>query len=620
MKDARKESCSARPQIRQLDEAAAQRIAAGEVVERPASVVKELVENALDAGAARIDIAYANGGKTLLRVADDGHGIPAEELGLALARHATSKIDGSDLVNIHTYGFRGEALASMGTAGRLTLTSRAAGSDGAALVRMHAGVASPSEPAALSRGTVVELRDLFRATPARLKFLRSDLSEARAIAATVRRLAMASPETAFTLHDVTENGNRRRKLRVDGQTGDPANALANRLGALLGDEFIRNACPVEAGIDGARLGGFAALPTFSRGAAVAQFLFVNGRAVQDRLLGGALRAAYSGLVARDRYPAAVLFLTCDPDVVDVNVHPAKSEVRFRDPSSIRNLVVSGLRRVLATVGHRTSDTISEDFRSMALRDAGRGEDWPMPRFRAGGYRPQQPSLPAVKEDRFAVPDQAGPLRAQDPAESSQASHSEIFADSPLGDARAQLHENYIVAETRNGFVLVDQHAAHERLVFERLKSQLSADGVQGQLLLLPEIVELDDADRENILGAADELSRLGLTIEAFGGNAVCVRETPAILGDVNARALVRDICDELAGSGRTSAVRERIDEILSRMSCHGSVRAGRRMTAAEMNDLLRAMEECPVSGQCNHGRPTYVELKLSDIEKLFGRR
>ena len=590
------------------------------MVERPASVVKELVENALDAGARRIDIAYANGGKTLVRVADDGHGIRAEELSLALARHATSKIDGSDLVNIHTFGFRGEALASMGTAGRLTLTSRAAGGKEAALVRMHAGHAAPAEPAALSRGTVVELRDLFHATPARLKFLRSDLSEARAIVATVRRLAMSSPGTAFTLLDVTAGGNGRRKLRVDGQTGDPADALANRLGALLGDEFIRNACPVEARTDGARLEGFAALPTYSRGAAVAQFLFVNGRAVQDRLLGGALRAAYSGLVARDRHPAAVLFVTCDPAGVDVNVHPAKSEVRFRNPSSIRNLVVSGLRQALAGAGHRTSDTIAADLRSMAVQGPGLGEDWMSPRLRSAGRGFRQPTLPAVNDSGSSLPDHSAAQRAMGSADAPNASQSEIFADSPLGDARAQLHENYIVAENRDGFVLVDQHAAHERLVFERLKAQFAAEGVQGQLLLLPEIVELGDADRENILAAADELSGIGLTLESFGGNAVCVRETPAILGDVNAAALVRDICDELAGSGRTNAVRERIDGILSRMSCHGSVRSGRRMTTAEMNELLRAMEECPVSGQCNHGRPTYVELKLTDIEKLFGRR
>jgi DNA mismatch repair protein MutL len=587
--------------IRQLDAAAANRIAAGEVVERPASAVKELVENALDAGARRVDVAYADGGKRLIRVQDDGHGIPADELALALDRHATSKIDGADLTRILSFGFRGEALPSLGAVGRLTLTSRAAGAPDAASVTVTAGAASPVRPAALARGTVVELEGLFSATPARLKFLRSDRAEAQAIGDVVRRLAMAAPGAAFTLTDRGDPDAPREILRLDPEPGDLFAGLGARLRALLGPDFLANALPIDAERDGLHLGGFAALPTFSRGAAVAQHLFVNGRPVRDKLLLGALRAAYADLLARDRHPAAALFLTCDPTLVDVNVHPAKAEVRFRDPGLVRGLVVGALRQALAAAGHRGATTTGGAM--------------------LGAFRPPRP-LPAATERALWAPARA-PGLAEPPAAPwasarVEPEHAEDPAGLPLGVARAQVHETYVIAQTADGIVIVDQHAAHERLVYERLKAARAASAVPSQILLIPEVVELDAAGCARLLDAVPELARLGLVIEPFGGDAVCLRETPALLGEVDGARLLRDVADALADEAR--GLEARIDAVLSSMACHGSVRAGRQMRAEEMNALLRAMEATPHSGQCNHGRPTYIELKLGDIERLFGRR
>ncbi len=601
---------SQRQPIRQLDDAAANRIAAGEVVERPASAVKELVENALDAGAGRIDVAYADGGKTLIRVSDDGHGIPADELPLALSRHATSKIDGSDLLNIRSFGFRGEALPSLGAVGRLMITSRF-GADDAARIAVNGGAIGAVEPAALSRGTVVELRDLFHATPARLKFLRTDRAEAQAINDVIKRLAMAEPSVGFTLRDVSGGGDGKLKFRADPETGDMFDALAGRLRNIIGADFIENALPIDAEREGLTLTGFAALPTYSRGAAVAQFLFVNGRPVRDKLLIGALRGAYADFLSRDRHPAVALFLTCDPERVDVNVHPAKAEVRFREPGVARGLIVSALKHALAEAGHRASTTVSNAT--------------------LGAFRPETPgryqmdlasrnNLSYQQSDRA----QSGfsempPMARVEPVPSAEETSQEVAEALPLGAARAQLHENYIVAQTEDGMILVDAHAAHERLVYEKLKAQMAENGVAAQALLIPEIVELGADDRAAILDAAESLSALGLTIEPFGGNAVCVRETPAILGEVNASAMIHDILDELSDLGQTQTVQDRIEAILSRVACHGSVRTGRRMSAPEMNALLREMEATPHSGQCNHGRPTYVKLKMTDIERLFGR-
>ncbi len=595
-----------RAPIRQLDDAAANRIAAGEVVERPSSAVKEMVENAIDAGATRIEVAYADGGKTLLRVTDDGFGIPEDELTLALCRHATSKIDGSDLLNIHTFGFRGEALPSMGAVGRLTITSRAAGADNAAMIAVNGGVMEAVKPAALSRGTVVELRDLFHATPARLKFLRTDRSESGAIIDVMKRLAMAEPMIGFTLRDVTGGGEGRVVFQVPPQTGDLFDALHARLAKILGSDFAANALRIDAEREGLAVTGFASLPTYSRGSATAQYMFVNGRPVRDKVFYGAIRGAYSDFLHRDRHPALALFLECDPTLVDVNVHPAKSEVRFRDPGIARGLIVSALRHALAEAGHRASTTVAD-----ATLGAFRPETRPEGAVYQMDRRPVQPSY---------QPMQSGFAEAPAPSARFESAVEEVIEDQPLGAARAQVHENYVIAQTPDGIVIVDQHAAHERLVYERLKRQMAENGVAAQALLIPEIVELAADDHARVLNAAPELAGFGLVIEDFGGSAVCVRETPALLGEVNAVALVNDIADELTDLNQTQSVKDKLEAILSRVACHGSIRSGRVMRAEEMNALLREMEATPHSGQCNHGRPTYVELKLHDIEKLFGRR
>ena len=588
-----------RPVIRQLDDGAINRIAAGEVVERPASCVKELVENAIDAGAGRIDIAYAHGGKTLIRVTDDGCGMTAEDLPLALCRHATSKIDGSDLLNITSFGFRGEALPSLGAVARLTITSRVAGGEGACLSVAGGGDISV-RPAAIGGGTIVELRDLFFATPARLKFLRSDRAEAQAISDVVKRLAMAEPFVGFALRDVSDGGEGRVVFRADAGQGDLFDALHSRLSRVLGKDFAENALRIDTEREGLALTGFAALPTYSRGAAVAQYLFVNGRPVRDKLLFGALRGAYADFLSRDRHPAAALFIDCAPQRVDQNVHPAKTEVRFREPGIVRGLIVSGLRHALAEAGHRASSTVAS-----ATLGAMQPE-------------PQTPRIYQMDRPRpapgFA---ETAPVFARvDPVDDAPEPQ---FERQPLGAARGQVHENYIIAQTDDGMVIVDQHAAHERLVYEQLKRQMAENGVAAQALLIPEIVELSDGDAARLLDIAEDLARFGLGVEPFGGGAVAIRETPAVLGEINGAAMLKDILDELDDLGESASVQARIEAVLSRVACHGSVRSGRRMSAPEMNALLREMEATPHSGQCNHGRPTYVKLALADIERLFGR-
>lgn len=607
---------AARPIIRQLDDAAINRIAAGEVVERPASAVKELIENSIDAGARRIEVVIADGGKSLIRVTDDGCGISADQLPLAMSRHATSKIDGSDLLNINSFGFRGEALPSLGAVGRLTITSRVQSED-AAMISVSGGRMEPVKPAALNSGTVVELRDLFYATPARLKFLRTDRAEAQAVSEVVKRLAMAEPFVTFILRDVS-NGAEREVFRADAQSGDLFDALHGRLSTVLGREFADNALLIDAEREGVHLTGYAALPTYSRGTAVAQFLFVNGRPVRDKLLLGALRGAYMDFLSRDRHPAVALFVECDPTLVDVNVHPAKSEVRFREPSIVRGLIVSGLRHALAGAGHRASTTVADATlgamrpETVPAREESRIYQMERPSFgaRAMSYQVQAPSMPQTGFAEMAQPS----ARFEPTLEAKP----EIEA-LPLGAARAQVHENYIIAQTENGIVIVDQHAAHERLVYEKLKKQMAENGVASQALLIPDIIELADDEARTIVEIADDLARFGLVVEAFGGGAIAVRETPALLGEVNSKALIRDILDELEDLGDTTSLQSRVEAILSRVACHGSIRSGRVMRAEEMNALLREMEATPHSGQCNHGRPTYVELRLTDIERLFGR-
>jgi len=587
------------------------RIAAGEVVERPASAVKELVENALDAGAGRVEVQADGGGLTRILVADDGQGLPREELALAVERHATSKLkpdeNGAfDLLRIATLGFRGEALPSIASVSRLSIASRAEGEADAFALRVDAGEMGEAGPTAFPgpHGARVEVRDLFYATPARLKFMKSERAESLAISEEVRRAAMAHPAVAFTL-----DLDGRRSLRLDAERDDETGRLA-RLAAVLGRDFAANAIAVDQEREGVRLGGFAGLPTYNRGNAAQQYLFVNGRPVRDRLLQGALRAAYADFLARDRHPAAALYLELDPAEVDVNVHPAKAEVRFRDPGLVRGLVIGALRHALAAAGHRASTTVANQalgsFRPawQAAPPATGFSAW-----RSGGWTPSLPGAEGVSAPPSPDFGFDGPaMPAPEPA------------DFPLGAARAQVHETYIVAQTRDGVVIVDQHAAHERLVYEKMKAEMAAGGVARQALLLPEVVELDPAEAERIAAKASELAELGLVVEPFGPGAVLVRETPALLGKTDAAALVRDIADDLAEHGAALALSERLAEVCSTMACHGSVRAGRRLNPDEMNALLRQMEATPHSGQCNHGRPTYVELKLADIERLFGRR
>jgi len=604
--------------LRLLPEGTVNRIAAGEVVERPASAIKELVENAIDAGARRIDVTVEDGGRTLVAVSDDGHGMTPDELVMAVDRHVTSKLPDDDLVRIQWLGFRGEALPSIASVSRLTITSRTADADSAWAIAVTAGDKGRAAPAALGPGTRVEVRDLFFATPARLKFLKAARTELNHIVDVLKRLAMAHPDIAFALRD-----GERRVFDYGAQSGDLFAARLDRLAAVMGREFADNAIAIDARREDVRLTGYAALPTFNRANTQMQYLFVNGRPVKDRLLHGALRGAYADVLAHDRHAAVALFLELPADAVDVNVHPMKAEVRFRDPGLVRGLIVSGIRHALAEHGHRSASTVS-----IAALGAARTGAVPAARPQAGfAYR--QPSggqvNPGLAEAAmaFQAPLQAPfdhaaePAARVDPVDAADALPAEDF---PLGAARGQLHETYIVSQTGDGIVIVDQHAAHERLVMERMKAALAAQGVARQLLLLPEVVELDEVAAGRLTTRADELADLGLVIETFGPGAVVVRETPALLGETDVKGLLTDLADELAEMDQALALKERLDDVCATMACHGSVRAGRRLTVAEMNALLREMERTPRSGQCNHGRPTYVELKLHDVERLFGRR
>lgn len=626
---ASREAGAPRPVIRQLDEIAINQIAAGEVVERPASAVKELVENAIDAGARAIQIDIANGGKTLIQVSDDGCGMSAEDLPLAVTRHATSKIDGSDLVNIQSFGFRGEALPSLGAVGRLTIISRTA--DGVAHeIQVDGGKVTGARPSAGNQGTVISLRDLFFATPARLKFMRSDVAETRAIVDVIKRMAMAEPSVAFTLTDRTDGGHK-ELFRVFAEQGDLFDALHGRLRAVLGTSFIENALKIDAQRGPYWLGGYAGLPTFARGSASVQYIFVNGRPVKDKSLTGAVRAAYSDVLSKDRHPAFALFLEVPPPMVDVNVHPAKAEVRFREASDVRSLLVGAVRNAIAAAGAQTSDTLSAAMTGMMQRpmDGAAPADTSAPRVYQMdfGSRPASMSRPvytipeAYTSAQGSFAERATMYQAMAPhAQSEDSVLPPVEAgDYPLGAARAQVHENYIIAQTQSGMIMVDQHAAHERLVYEKLKTQMGASGVARQALLIPEIIELSANERDSLLEFQDAFAQLGLGIEPFGATAIAVQETPAILGVVDAKTLVLDLLEAVDDVSPAALIETKLHAILSRMSCHGSIRSGRRMKVDEMNALLREMEATPNSGQCNHGRPTFVELSLSDIEKLFGR-
>ncbi len=593
--------------VRRLDPILIDRIAAGEVIERPSAAVKELVENALDADARRIDVAVEDGGRKLIRVIDDGRGMDENDLTLAVERHATSKIPEGDLTKIATLGFRGEALPSIAAVSDLTIDTRAGGAPHGVSIRVEAGHMRGLRASSWPQGTRIEARDLFAATPARLKFLRTDRAETTAVADVVKRLAIAHPGVRFSL---AANGG---ALIDYDACKDDERGRSRRMAQALGQEFPDNAIPIDATREGFRLSGLAGLPTFNRANAQMQYVYVNGRPVRDKLFAGAIRGAYLDFLSHDRHPVAVLFLECDYPEVDVNVHPAKAEVRFRDPGLVRGLVVGALKQALAGARHRGSDSNA----AKALRMIGARTSW-RPAQPANWDLRQSPNAPGGFEESPQARFVPGPPVADARAQEAPAAACDLEA--PLGAARAQIHETYIIAQTRDGLVIVDQHAAHERLVYEKLKQQRETSGVERQILLIPIVVELDRARMEALAPALTELAELGLIVEAFGSGAVLVRETPAIFKGIDVPRLVADIADIRAEEGDARALSRRLDHVLATCACHQSVRAGRRLAPQEMNALLREMETTPGSGQCNHGRPTYVELKLADIEKLFGRK
>jgi DNA mismatch repair protein MutL len=619
----------ATPRIRRLPEGLVNRIAAGEVIERPASAVKELVENAIDAGANRIDILMREGGRALIAVIDNGHGMSASDLILAVERHATSKLPGDDLGHIRTLGFRGEALPSIGSVSRMNLTSRVTSFDGviaedAWAISVEGGTIEGPSPAAINHGTKVEIRDLFFATPARLKFLKTPRTEFSHAVEVVERLAMAHPNIGFTLGDGS-----RTPVRLGAAQGDLLDARLSRLGAVIGREFEDNALAIEAERDGFLLTGYIGLPTMNRRTSSHQFLFVNSRPVRDKLLYGAVRGAYADFVAHDRHAMVVLFLDAPEEAVDVNVHPAKTEVRFREPGLVRGLIVGSLKRALSEAGHRASSTVSTAALGALERSAGDRSGMSWPSYQGGSIPSRLPRGLAETNFAYQAPEAGSNLGIAGTPLARPAGNPDGGSDlgplpkpsaHPMGAARAQLHATYVVAQTADGIVIVDQHAAHERLVYERMKKALAEDGIKRQILLIPEVVELEEGAVTRLAERAGEFEQLGLVLETFGPGAVVVREVPALMGEADIQGLVRDLAEDLVEIGEALALEDKLGHICGTLACHGSVRAGRQLNADEMNALLREMEVTPHSGQCNHGRPTYVELKLPDIERLFGRR
>lgn len=605
--------------IRRLPEKLVNRIAAGEVVERPAAALKELVENAIDAGATRISVRIAEGGISRLEVEDDGCGMTAADMALALERHATSKLPDDAIEDVTTLGFRGEALPSIASVARLTLESRIAGGDGWKRV-VDNGAVAVEGPAALGKGTRVMVEDLFARVPARRKFLRSARSEYAACIDVVKRLAMARPDVGFI---VEHDG--RRVLDVQGGQDQ-----VTRVAALTQRDLASNSIGIDIDRADVHLGGVISLPTYNRGIADHQYLFVNGRPVKDRLLVGALRGAYADLLARDRHPVVALFLDVPTSEVDVNVHPAKTEVRFRDPQLIRGMIVGGLRRALDEHGFRSVQRPAEAALAAWQQEPVAPQPTTPSLFAvppAYAHSPAPHSFgtdagaatTALLHDRivdFSAPRDALPMGRAEPA-TAPVPRAEAH---PLGIARGQIAKTYIVAEAEDGLVIVDQHAAHERLVLEQLRHGMSGKAVPSQGLLLPEVVELDEPACDRLEAAAPQLAALGVEIERFGPAAVMVRATPAMLGAINCQKLVTDIADDLAGYDAALGLSEKLELVAATMACHGSVRAGRTLSVAEMNALLRTMEVTSHSGQCNHGRPTWVKLAMDDVEKLFGRK
>ena len=611
-----------RYRIRRLPNGLINRIAAGEVIERPASAVKELVENSIDAGATKIEIIMRDGGRTFISVTDNGYGMSKQDLVLAVERHATSKLPTDNLDNISTLGFRGEALPSIGAVSKLTIKTRSKNMDTAWRIDVAGGDVEAATPSSLKQGTQVEIRDLFYATPARLKFLKTDRTETGRTTDMIRRIAMVNPNISFTLNDGT-----RTNIRFNGAQGNLPNIRLSRIGEVIGRDFEDNSLLVEAEREGFMLTGYAGLPTLNRRTSSHQFLFVNGRPVHDKLLYGAVRGAYSDFLAYDRHPFVVLFLDAPKSSLDVNVHPAKTEVRFQEPGLVRGLIIGALKKTLAEAGYRSSSTVSnaalgilnKSISTVAL--TGTGDRSQSHKINNLAQNRHFSSTAARDENNNGYLDlSSAPMaRTDDPTHQLSDALNEM-ASFPLGAAQAQLHKNYIVAQTNEGLVIVDQHAAHERLVYEKMKTHLKNGEIKRQLLLIPEVVDLEDTKLQRILEHKDGFTRLGLILEEFGEGAILVREVPSILGDINVKNLVIDIADELEELGASTALEDKLGHICGKIACHSSVRSGRRLKIEEMNALLREMEETPHSGQCNHGRPTYVELKLSDIEKLFGRR
>jgi DNA mismatch repair protein MutL len=597
-------------QIKLLPETLVNQIAAGEVIERPASAAKELIENAIDAGATRIEIATSGGGKGLLRVIDNGSGMGMADLEMAVRRHCTSKL-ANGLDDIRTLGFRGEALPSIGSVAKLSITSRLKDASDGAEIQLTGGQLSELRPRAANPGTIVEVRDLFFATPARLKFLKTEKAEAGAITEVVRRMAIAFPHIRFTL-----SGTDRTTLEFSA-TGDDRLA---RIAQVIGKDFEENAIALDAEREGVRLSGFAGIPVFNRGNSAHQFAFVNGRPVSDKLIVSALRGAYAETIPSGRYPVAVLDITLDPALVDVNVHPAKSDVRFRDPGLVRGLIVGAIREALARGGDRSSTTAARSMMG-AFRPGFRpapAQNWTPA---ASPFRPfgAQPTAGLREQAQSMLSEMAAPsARAEAAVPSPEVTAEEILTH-PLGAARAQVHENYIIAQTEDGMVIVDQHAAHERLVFEDMRKALASKAIASQALLIPEIADLPEEDCDRLMEHAESLTSLGLHYERFGPGAILIRETPSMLGEIDAVALIKELADEIGEWDTSATLHSRLEHVAATMACHGSVRSGRRLRVEEMNALLRQMEATPGSGQCNHGRPTYIRLKLADIERLFGR-
>ena len=606
--------------IKQLDETVINKIAAGEVVERPASAVKELIENSIDAGCSDITIEVADGGKTLIRVIDDGLGMSDIDLPIALRRHATSKLPNDNLLNINSFGFRGEALPSLGAVGRLRIISHNDG-NGAHEINVNGGKISDIKPAARTLGTTIELRDLFYATPARLKFLRSTKSELKAITDTVKGLSISTPNVAFTLIDKT-GGKSRKILQVQKEKDVSLASIKNRLSRVLGQDFKKNSISIDVTREDVNLTGYVCLPTYARASNAMQYFFVNSRQVRDKQLIGALRAAYSDFMPRDRFPAAAIYINCRPDFVDVNVHPGKSEVRFRDPQGIRSLIVTGIRQVIAIEGHRSSSTLST-----AALGAMREQTHQMPSANNEQVTKNSKNMDYNGNKRFftrdvepAFQETWKPSARDFQTKDEHANFIEEFESFPLGAPIAQFGENYIISQNEDGIVIIDQHAAHERLVYEKLKEQAKDNKIEVQALLVPEILEFSEPEILVLMEYKDNLSRYGLKINQFGINSIAVQEIPAILNSENIKKLIFDILDELTDLENSDTLEKKINAVLSRIACHGSIRSGRMLRTEEMNSLLREMENTPNSGQCNHGRPTHISIRMSDIERLFGRR